>query len=246
MARRLEGMTRHASVHAAGVVIAPTADHRVRAALQGQQTGRNHDAVGHEGDRARRPPEDGLPRAEHADAASTTRVDADQADRRASTLDIDHLPLDDAKTYQAVPGRPDLRRVPVRELGHARHPAQGQAAAPRRPDRAQRALPARPAPGRHGRRLHRRASTGRTEVKYELPQLEPILADTYGVIAYQEQVMRIASDAGRLHAGPGRRAAQGHGQEGAAKSWRRSATRSWTGAASKGINGEEGRRRSST
>jgi DNA polymerase III subunit alpha len=34
---------------------------------------------------------------------------------------------------------------------------------------------------------------GKTEIKYELPQLEPILADTYGVIAYQEQVMRIAS-----------------------------------------------------
>jgi DNA polymerase-3 subunit alpha len=33
---------------------------------------------------------------------------------------------------------------------------------------------------------------GKTEVKYELPQLEPILSDTYGVIAYQEQVMRIA------------------------------------------------------
>ena len=34
---------------------------------------------------------------------------------------------------------------------------------------------------------------GADEVKYELPQLEPILADTYGVIAYQEQVMRIAA-----------------------------------------------------
>ena len=34
---------------------------------------------------------------------------------------------------------------------------------------------------------------GKTEVKYELPQLEPILADTYGVIAYQEQVMRISN-----------------------------------------------------
>ena len=34
VARRLEGMTRHASVHAAGVVIAPQAAHRVRAALQ--------------------------------------------------------------------------------------------------------------------------------------------------------------------------------------------------------------------
>jgi DNA polymerase-3 subunit alpha len=35
---------------------------------------------------------------------------------------------------------------------------------------------------------------GKTEVKYELPQLEPILGETYGVIAYQEQVMRIARE----------------------------------------------------
>ncbi len=34
---------------------------------------------------------------------------------------------------------------------------------------------------------------GRSQVKYDLPTLEPILADTYGVIAYQEQVMRMAS-----------------------------------------------------
>ena len=54
---------------------------------------------------------------------------------------------------------------------------------------------------------------GKTEVKYELPQLEPILADTYGVIAYQEQVMRIANVARRLHARRSRPAAQGDGQE---------------------------------
>src|SRR5204863_772798 len=35
---------------------------------------------------------------------------------------------------------------------------------------------------------------GKVEITYELPQLEPILRDTYGVIAYQEQVMRIASE----------------------------------------------------
>ncbi|MBF0620783.1 MAG: DNA polymerase III subunit alpha [Magnetococcales bacterium] len=33
---------------------------------------------------------------------------------------------------------------------------------------------------------------GRTEVEYPLPQLEPILNETYGVILYQEQVMKIA------------------------------------------------------
>ena len=34
---------------------------------------------------------------------------------------------------------------------------------------------------------------GRTEVVYMLPELEPILKETYGVIVYQEQVMKIAS-----------------------------------------------------
>jgi DNA polymerase-3 subunit alpha len=35
---------------------------------------------------------------------------------------------------------------------------------------------------------------GATKVKYDHPILEPILKDTYGVILYQEQVMRIARD----------------------------------------------------
>jgi DNA polymerase-3 subunit alpha len=34
---------------------------------------------------------------------------------------------------------------------------------------------------------------GKKSIRYDLPQLEPILRDTYGVIVYQEQVMRIAS-----------------------------------------------------
>ena len=37
---------------------------------------------------------------------------------------------------------------------------------------------------------------GKIEIKYELPQLEPILRETYGVIAYQEQVMRISRELG--------------------------------------------------
>jgi DNA polymerase-3 subunit alpha len=35
---------------------------------------------------------------------------------------------------------------------------------------------------------------GRKPIAYEDPRLEPILAETYGVILYQEQVMKIASD----------------------------------------------------
>ena len=36
------------------------------------------------------------------------------------------------------------------------------------------------------------AKAGRTRVRYPLPELEPILEETYGVIIYQEQVMKIA------------------------------------------------------
>ncbi|MCK5205963.1 MAG: DNA polymerase III subunit alpha, partial [Desulfobacterales bacterium] len=35
---------------------------------------------------------------------------------------------------------------------------------------------------------------GKKKVEYLLPQLEPILKETYGVIVYQEQVMKIAND----------------------------------------------------
>ena len=62
VARRLEGMARHASVHAAGVVIAPRPITEFAPLYKGSPR-RNHDPVEHEGDRADRPPEDGLPRA---------------------------------------------------------------------------------------------------------------------------------------------------------------------------------------
>ncbi len=34
---------------------------------------------------------------------------------------------------------------------------------------------------------------GKTKIAYEVPELEAILKETYGVIVYQEQVMQIAS-----------------------------------------------------
>jgi len=43
--------------------------------------------------------------------------------------------------------------------------------------------------------------SGKTKVKYEVPELEPILKDTYGMIVYQEQVMQIASTIGGFSLG---------------------------------------------
>ena len=43
--------------------------------------------------------------------------------------------------------------------------------------------------------------SGKTTVKYDLPELEPILNETYGMIVYQEQVMQIASVVGGFSLG---------------------------------------------
>ena len=108
--KRLEGMSRHASVHAAGVVIAPGPDYRLRAALQGGAR-RNHDAVEHEGGRADRPPEDGLPRAEHADAHPGLSR-RDQAHRRHRDRHRCH-PARRSEDLQGVRRRRRIRDLPV-------------------------------------------------------------------------------------------------------------------------------------
>ena len=108
-------MTRHASVHAAGVVIAPQADHRVRAALQGRSATKSSTQWAmKEIERV------GLLKMDFLGLSTLTLIDdaleeIKRTDRR-STLDIDSVPLDDAKTYQLFQDGADLRRLPVREL----------------------------------------------------------------------------------------------------------------------------------
>src|SRR5207302_502045 len=108
-------------------------------------------------------------------------------------LDIDHLPLDDARTYQVFQegqtyGIFQFESSGMRDILRKVRPQTIEDLI---------ALNAlyRPGPLRSGMVddfIARKG--GKVEIKYELPQLEPILRDTYGVIAYQEQVMRIASE----------------------------------------------------
>ena len=107
-------------------------------------------------------------------------------------LDIDTIPLDDAKTYQLF--------VDGQTYGIFQFESSGMREILRRakPQRLEDLIAMnalyRPGPLKGGMvddYINRKA--GRSEVKYELAALEPILADTYGVIAYQEQVMRMAS-----------------------------------------------------
>jgi DNA polymerase-3 subunit alpha len=108
------------------------------------------------------------------------------------TLDIDTIPRDDPRTYQIFQ---DGQTFGIFQFESSGMRDILRKSKPQRLDDliALNAL-YRPGPLRSGmvddfiaRKL------GKTEIKYELPELEPVLADTYGVIAYQEQVMRISN-----------------------------------------------------
>ena len=112
--------------------------------------------------------------------------------KTGSGLSLNLIPLDDEKAYELLcagdtTGVFQLESAGMKELLKRMKPATFEDVI---------ALVAlyRPGPMESGmiddyvRRKH-----GETEVVYLLPELEPILKDTYGVIVYQEQVMQIAS-----------------------------------------------------
>ncbi|ABZ82709.1 DNA polymerase iii alpha subunit, putative [Heliomicrobium modesticaldum Ice1] len=189
-ARAIEGMPRHASTHAAGVVIAPSPliDYLPvqRGADGGVTTQFPKDTV----------EEIGLLKMDLLGLKTLTLI-GDVIDKirrsRGLQLKLKDLPLDDPKTFQLL-SRAD-------SLGVFQLESSGLRAILRelKPNSFDDiiALVAlyRPGPLQSGmvddfiRRKH-----GQTTVQYLHPALEPILKDTYGVILYQEQVMRIASE----------------------------------------------------
>ncbi|MBW8896422.1 MAG: DNA polymerase III subunit alpha, partial [Acidobacteria bacterium] len=189
IARRLEGMTRHASVHAAGVVIAPRPLTEFVPLYKSQKDEIVTQWAMKEVERV------GLLKMDFLGLSTLTLI-RDALDEIKRTegidLDIDAIPLDDEKTYKLFSdgctyGVFQFESSGMRELLRK--------AKPERLDDliALNAL-YRPGPLKSGMVddfISRKQ--GKTEVKYELPQLAPILSDTYGVIAYQEQVMRIAA-----------------------------------------------------
>ena len=110
-----------------------------------------------------------------------------------STIDLEALPLDDQARVRDLQDRQHHRRVPVRIARHARAAEAGAGRPLRGHHRAGRAVPAG-ADGAHPRL--RRAQVGTRARAYLDARLEPILAPTYGVMVYQEQVMQIAQEIG--------------------------------------------------
>src|SRR5262249_17646872 len=188
VARRLEGMTRHASVHAAGVVIAPKAITEYAPLYKGahdeivtQWTMKDVERMG-------------LLKMDFLGLSTLTLIDDALKEIRRTEgldLDIDNIPLDDAKTYKvfadgAAYGIFQFESSGMRELLRRAKPS-------RFDDLIALNALYRPGPLKSGMVddwVERKQ--GKREVKYELPQLEAILSDSYGVIAYQEHVLRIA------------------------------------------------------
>ena len=192
VARRLEGTTRHASVHAAGVVIAPKPLTEFVPLYRGQ-----HDEITTQWS-MKEIERIGLLKMDFLGLTTLTLLhDAVGQIRRTAGVEVDlaAIPLDDARTYQLFSEGQTLGVFQFESSGMREILRKAK---PQRFDDliALNAL-YRPGPLRSGMiedfiaRRH-----GRVDITYEVPELEPILRDTYGVITYQEQVMRIASELG--------------------------------------------------
>ncbi|MEO8076626.1 MAG: DNA polymerase III subunit alpha [Acidobacteriota bacterium] len=189
VARRLEGMTRHASVHAAGVVIAPRPLTEFVPLYKSQKDEIVTQWAMKEVERV------GLLKMDFLGLSTLTLIqDAVDEIKRTEgiVLDIDAIPLTDEKTYKLFA---DGQTYGVFQFESSGMRELLRKAKPERLDDliALNAL-YRPGPLKSGMVDDYIArKQGKTEVKYELAALAPILGDTYGVIAYQEQVMRIAA-----------------------------------------------------
>jgi DNA polymerase-3 subunit alpha len=187
ISRRLEGTTRHASTHAAGVVIAPRPLTEFVPLFKGTtaELTTQFDMKGVE--------RIGLLKMDFLGLRTLTLLDDCVKMVEAQTgrqLALDRLPLDDPATYDLFGAG--------RTSGLFQFESEGMRDILRRfkPDRLEHltALNAlyRPGPMQMIEDFIRRRH-GQTKVTYELPVLEPILSETYGVMVYQEQVMQIAS-----------------------------------------------------
>jgi DNA polymerase-3 subunit alpha len=104
-------------------------------------------------------------------------------------IDIDHLPLDDAKTY-ALLNKAETLGIFQLESGGMRDLCRKFQISSIEHITALIAL-YRPGPMELIPDFIRRRH-GETEIKYEHPLLEPIARETYGILIYQEQVMQAA------------------------------------------------------
>lgn len=184
---RLEGLTRHASVHAAGVVIAPVPIDEIVPLYK-----TNKDEVVTQWD-MKGVERLGLLKMDFLGLKTVTVVDDTLRvlAHAGIDLDLDAVPLDDPETFRIF--------AEGRTSGIFQFESSGMR------DMLKRAQPSRFEDLAAFNALYRPGALsvgmvdefiarklGKRRVTYLLPETEPILRETYGVIAYQEQVMQLA------------------------------------------------------
>ena len=188
-ARTLEGLARHASTHAAGVVIAPTVltDYVPLFKSNKDEITTQYDMKSLEAI--------GLLKMDFLGLRTLTVIEdtVRMLRERGVEIQLKGLPLDDPKTF-ALLSRGETVGVFQFESSGMRDYLRKL-----KPETLEDmiAMNALYRPGPLGSAMidefiHRKH--GRREISYEHKLLEPILKETYGVIVYQEQVMRIASE----------------------------------------------------
>jgi DNA polymerase-3 subunit alpha len=190
-ARSIEGLSRHSSVHAAAIVITPgpVTDYcPVIKPGNARVTQYDMNAIS----------DIGLLKMDFLGLRTLTVVDkcvrmmkAGYPDQVPADFDIDDIPTDDASTFQLLQSGNCLGVFQLESSGMRALVQQI------RPDRLDDIIPLvalyRPGPLGNGdtdRFIRRRH--GLEKVKYLHPSLEPILKDTYGILVYQEQILKIA------------------------------------------------------
>ncbi|MDH5299073.1 MAG: DNA polymerase III subunit alpha, partial [Desulfobulbaceae bacterium] len=189
IARTLEGLNRHTSIHAAGVVISPLPMVEYLPLCKGPkgEVLTQFDMKFTE--------KTGLIKFDFLGLKTLTVIDRAVKMLEQDTghrLDIRKIPLDDAKTYDLLcrgdaVGVFQLESSGMRALLTEMKPEVFS-------DLIALVALYRPGPLESGM-VSDFVNTkhGRKAPSYPLPQLEPILKETYGVIVYQEQVMKIAN-----------------------------------------------------
>ena len=183
----LEGMNRHASTHAAGVVIAPgdlTDYVPLYRSSQGDVTSQ-YDMKGLE--------ELGLLKLDFLGLRNLTVIDntIKLIQDKGEKVNIEKIPLDDPKVYKLfakglTTGVFQFESSGMREFLKKLKPTAIEDLI------AMNAL-YRPGPMKNIDDFISRKA-GKKKIKYSHPSMEPILEETYGIIVYQEQVMQIAHE----------------------------------------------------
>ncbi len=210
-AKMLEGLVRHASTHAAGVVIAPTPLTDYLPLYKQSQNGRLKN--GEKSDQSTQGEattqftmkyveEIGLLKMDFLGLRTLTVINnaVKEINKQGIELNIDNIPLDDKESYELFSRGETIGIFQFESAGMRDYIKKLK---PESFDdlTAMNAL-YRPGPmDMIDDFIHRKH--GVKKIKYLHPMLEPILKETYGIIVYQEQVIRIANDLARFSMGKG-------------------------------------------